>query len=54
MLQARIAAGLRRALVNGVKLGRPLNDPCAIERARTALAALVWGQMPFCLLEQVG
>jgi len=38
MLQARIAAGLRRAVANGVKLGRPLNDPCAIERARAALA----------------
>ena len=39
MLQARIAAGLRRALANGTKLGRPLNaGPDAIERARVALA----------------
>jgi DNA invertase Pin-like site-specific DNA recombinase len=38
MLQARIAAGLRRAVANGAKLGRPLNDPCAIDRARVALA----------------
>jgi DNA invertase Pin-like site-specific DNA recombinase len=37
MLQARIAAGLRRAVANGKKLGRPLNDPDAIERARDAL-----------------
>jgi DNA invertase Pin-like site-specific DNA recombinase len=38
MVQARIAAGLRRAVANGAKLGRPLNDPCAIDRARAALA----------------
>jgi DNA invertase Pin-like site-specific DNA recombinase len=37
MLQARIAAGLRRAVANGRKLGRPLNDPEAIARARDAL-----------------
>ena len=37
MLQAGIAAGLRRAVANGKKLGRPLNDPDAIERARDAL-----------------
>jgi DNA invertase Pin-like site-specific DNA recombinase len=37
MLQARIAVGLRRAVANGKKLGRPLNDPEAIERARDAL-----------------
>jgi DNA invertase Pin-like site-specific DNA recombinase len=37
MLQARIAAGRRRAVANGKKLGRPLNDPEAIERARDAL-----------------
>ena len=39
MLQARIAAGLRRAVANGAKLGRPLNaGPDAIDRARAALA----------------
>ena len=38
MLQARIATGLRRAVANGAKLGRPLNDPSAIDRARAALA----------------
>jgi DNA invertase Pin-like site-specific DNA recombinase len=38
MVQARIAAWLRRAVANGAKLGRPLNDPCAIDRARAALA----------------
>ena len=37
MLQARIAAGLRRAVANGAKLGRPLNDPGAVDRARLAL-----------------
>ena len=39
MLQARIAAGLRRAVANGAKLGRPLNaGPGAIALAREALA----------------
>jgi DNA invertase Pin-like site-specific DNA recombinase len=38
MLQARIAAGLHRAVANGRTLGRPLNDPNAIERARAELA----------------
>jgi DNA invertase Pin-like site-specific DNA recombinase len=37
MLQARIHAGLKRAVANGKKLGRPLNDPQAIERAQDAL-----------------
>ena len=37
MLQARIAAGLRRAVANGAKLGRPLNDPGAVDKARLAL-----------------
>jgi DNA invertase Pin-like site-specific DNA recombinase len=37
MLQARIAAGLRRAVANGAKLGRPFNDPHAIDKARLAL-----------------
>ena len=38
MLQARIAAGLKRAVANGKKLGRPLNDPAAVARARLALS----------------
>ena len=39
MLQARIAAGLRRAVANGAKLGGPLNaGPGAIALAREALA----------------
>jgi DNA invertase Pin-like site-specific DNA recombinase len=38
MLQARIQAGLRRAVANGRTLGRPLNDPDAIGRARGELA----------------
>jgi DNA invertase Pin-like site-specific DNA recombinase len=37
MIQARIHAGLRRAVANGRKLGRPLNDPGAIDKARLAL-----------------
>jgi DNA invertase Pin-like site-specific DNA recombinase len=37
MIQARIHAGLRRAVANGRKLGRPLNDPEAVEKARRAL-----------------
>jgi DNA invertase Pin-like site-specific DNA recombinase len=37
MLQARIAAGLRRAVANGKTLGRPLNDPEAVHKARLAL-----------------
>jgi DNA invertase Pin-like site-specific DNA recombinase len=38
MLQARIQAGLRRAVANGAKLGRPLGgDPDAVARARLAL-----------------
>ena len=38
MLQARIHAGLKRAVANGRTLGRPLNDPGAIEKARAALS----------------
>jgi DNA invertase Pin-like site-specific DNA recombinase len=38
MLRARIQAGLRRAVANGRTLGRPLNDPDAIGRARGELA----------------
>jgi DNA invertase Pin-like site-specific DNA recombinase len=37
MIQARIHAGLKRAVANGTKLGRPLNDPAAIDKARLAL-----------------
>ena len=32
-----IHAGLARAVANGTKLGRPLNDPDAVERARVEL-----------------
>jgi DNA invertase Pin-like site-specific DNA recombinase len=38
MLQARIVAGLRRAVASGRTLGRPLNDPDAIDNAREELA----------------
>jgi DNA invertase Pin-like site-specific DNA recombinase len=37
MIQARIHAGLKRAVANGTKLGRPLNNPAAIDKARLAL-----------------
>jgi DNA invertase Pin-like site-specific DNA recombinase len=37
MIRQRIHAGLRRAVANGKTLGRPLNDPKAVERARQAL-----------------
>jgi DNA invertase Pin-like site-specific DNA recombinase len=37
MLQARIHAGLKRAVTNGKSLGRPLNDPSAVARAKLAL-----------------
>ena len=37
MIQARIHAGLKRAVANGKTLGRPLNDPEAIARAREEL-----------------
>jgi DNA invertase Pin-like site-specific DNA recombinase len=37
MIQARIHAGLKRAVANGTMLGRPLNNPAAIEIARRAL-----------------
>ena len=38
MLQARIHAGLRRAVANGRTLGRPLNDPDAVAKARDEVA----------------
>ena len=37
MIQARIYAGLKRAVAAGKTLGRPLNDPDAIEKAKRAL-----------------
>jgi DNA invertase Pin-like site-specific DNA recombinase len=37
MIQARIHPGLRRAVADGRKLGRLLNDPGAIDKARLAL-----------------
>ncbi len=37
MIQARIHAGLARAKANGKKLGRPLNDADAVEKAIHAL-----------------
>jgi DNA invertase Pin-like site-specific DNA recombinase len=37
MIQARIHAGLKRAAAAGKTLGRPLNDPDAVEKARRAL-----------------
>ena len=37
MIQARIHAGLARAKANGKKLGRPLNNPDAVELARAEL-----------------
>jgi DNA invertase Pin-like site-specific DNA recombinase len=37
MIRQRINAGLKRAVANGKTLGRLLNDPKAVERARQAL-----------------
>jgi hypothetical protein len=37
-MRQRIHAGLQRALANGKTLGRPLNDPKAIDKARQGLA----------------
>jgi DNA invertase Pin-like site-specific DNA recombinase len=37
MIQARIHAGLKRAVAAGKTLGRPLNNPDAIEKAKRAL-----------------
>jgi DNA invertase Pin-like site-specific DNA recombinase len=37
MIRQRIHAGLRRAVANGKTLGRPLNNPKALEKARQAL-----------------
>ena len=38
MIRERVHAGLRRAVANGKVLGRPLNDPSAIAKARKELA----------------
>lgn len=38
MIRERVHAGLRRAVANGKVLGRPLNDPKAVEKARKELA----------------
>jgi DNA invertase Pin-like site-specific DNA recombinase len=37
MIQARIHAGLKRAVAEGKTLGRPLNNPDAIDKAKRAL-----------------
>ena len=37
MIRERVHAGLKRAVANGKTLGRPLNDPAALERARVEL-----------------
>ena len=37
MIVARVHAGLKRAVANGKTLGRPLNDPEAVDKARTEL-----------------
>ena len=39
MIRQRIHAGLRRAVANGKTLGRPLNNPEALEKARQALGS---------------
>ena len=38
MIVARVHAGLKRAVANGKTLGRPLNDPEAVDKARNELA----------------
>lgn len=38
MIRERVHAGLRRAVANGKVLGRPLNDPDAVGKARGELA----------------
>ena len=38
MIRERVHAGLRRAVANGKVLGRPLNDPDAVGKARKELA----------------
>jgi DNA invertase Pin-like site-specific DNA recombinase len=38
MIRQRVHAGLKRAVADGKRLGRPLNDPAAIGKARKELA----------------
>ena len=38
LIRQRIHAGLRRAVANGKTLGRPLNDPEALDKARQGLS----------------
>jgi len=37
LMRQRIHAGLKRAVANGKTLGRPLNDPKALDKARQGL-----------------
>ena len=37
LMRQRIHAGLKRAVANGKTLGRPLNDPEALDKARQGL-----------------
>ena len=37
LMRQRIHAGLKRAVANGKTLGRPLNDPGAVDKARKGL-----------------
>jgi DNA invertase Pin-like site-specific DNA recombinase len=39
LIRQRIHAGLKRAVANGKTLGRPLNDPGALDKARQALGS---------------
>jgi DNA invertase Pin-like site-specific DNA recombinase len=39
LIRQRIQAGLKRAVANGKTLGRPLNDPEAVDQARQALGS---------------
>ena len=39
LIRQRIHAGLKRAVANGKTLGRPLNDPEALDKARQALTS---------------
>lgn len=41
LIRQRIHAGLKRAVANGKTLGRPLNDPAAIEEARNELRKVI-------------
>jgi DNA invertase Pin-like site-specific DNA recombinase len=39
LMRQRIRAGLERAVANGKTLGRPLNDPLALDKARKRLSS---------------